>query len=242
MKYGIRIGDVTLKNKGLIATIIFGLLTAGMTAAVKFYDVAAIGPAGTSVGFSTLNKQFADYAGVNMFWFNLAEILGLVIIAICAVFAVMGLVQWIKRRNLLKVDSNILVLGGMYLLVFLLYVLFTKVAICYRPVLMEGEAFPEPSFPSSHTMMACVVLMGAILQLKYYIDKKAVRVILTIVMLAIMMLTVYARLMSGAHWMTDIIAALLYSFTLVSIYCAVMNAVGRKDYSGTSKDVYVPKH
>lgn len=229
-----------MKNKGLIATIILGLLTIGFTAAVKLYDVSAIGPEGTSVGFSEINSRFAMLVGVNQFWFNVAEISGLAVIAICAIFAIKGLIQWIRRHNLFKVDNNILVLGGLYAIIFVLYVVFNKIAISYRPILMEGETFPEPSFPSSHTMMACVVIMGAILQLQYYINKKAVRVILTIFLAAIMLLTVYARLMSGAHWLTDIVAGILYSATLVSAYCAVLHAVGREEYTDPAK--YVPKH
>lgn len=245
-----------MKNKGLVATLFFGIMTAAMTVAVKKYDVAAIGPAGTSVGFATINARFAEMTGVSQFWFNLAEILGLVIILIFAIFALKGLIQLIKRRSLLKVDSNILVLGGMYFMVFALYVLFTKIAISYRPILMEGETFPEPSFPSSHTMLACVVIMGAILQLKYYIDRKWLRIVLTILMLAIMLLTIGARLMSGAHWLTDIVAGILYSATLVSAYCAVINIIGVSDLSADSMgprsgrrahrsaadDGYVPKH
>ena len=201
------------------------ILTAAFTAAVKFVDVQPIGPEGTSVGLASINAKFANFVGVNYTFYHIAEILGLVIIGIFLIFGFMGLVQLIKRRNLLKVDRNILVLGGMYFLVFALYVVFQKVVIDYRPVIMPGETMPEASFPSSHTMLAIVVLVGAMMQLKYYVKRKSARVILMADLIIIMVLTVAMRMFSGVHWLTDIVAGVLFSLTLIALYCAVLGGI-----------------
>lgn len=214
-----------MKNRGLVASIFMIIITAAFTGALLFVDVQPIGPGGTKVGLATFNAAFRDGIGVNLTYYGIAEILGYVIWAIFAIFALAGLVQLIKRRSLVKVDNNILVLGGMYFILFVLYVLFAKVAVNYRPIIMPGETMPEPSFPSSHTMMAIVVAVGTMMQLKYYVKSRSARTFLMFDLIVIMLVTVVTRTLSGAHWLSDIIAGILISLTLISLYCAVLTGV-----------------
>ena len=227
-----------MKNKPEFLLIISAFITAGFTVAVKTVDVQPIGPAETSVGFATINQKWAEKIGVNYTWYNLATLLGLVVIAIFLVFAMVGLVQLIKRRSLFKVDMNILCLGAIYLAVFLLYVMFEKVIVNYRPVIMPGETMPEASFPSSHTMMAIVVIIGAMLQLKYYVKKRSTRLFLQVDLAVILICAVASRVLSGAHWLTDIVAGTLYSLTLLSVYAVLMHAANR--YNPANR--HVAKH
>lgn len=230
-----------MKKSKIFFFALFLLLALGFTGAVKLYDVDAIGPADTSVGFSHINAKFADMVGYNENYYNIADKLGYVVILIFLVFAFIGLVQMIKRRSLFKVDGNILALGGIYFGVFALYVLFEKLAIDYRPVIIDGGTTPEASFPSSHTMMAIVVLVGAIMQLKYYIDKKSVRLILMVIMIALMLAVVATRTLSGAHWLTDIVAGILYSLALIFAY-AMVESIFDIDENGAVEMGYKPKH
>ena len=190
--------------------------------AVKTVDVAAIGPSGTSIGLSTLNKAVHDALGTNLFWHEAINVLGVAAIASGSVFAVMGLVQLIKRRSLLKVDSEILTTGVLYVSIGILYVVFEKIVINYRPILEEGQTFPEPAFPSSHTVLA-IVVMGSIFLLagKYVADRKKVRDIKGICALVIA-ISVMGRLISGVHWFTDIIGGVLISAALLSAYSAAL--------------------
>lgn len=45
-------------------------------ALVTSIDVAAVGPAGTSIGLSHLNKAVHDLVGVHMIWYRITNILG----------------------------------------------------------------------------------------------------------------------------------------------------------------------
>ena len=96
-----------------------GLLAAFVlwTVFVCFIDVRAIGPRDSSVGFATLNGYVHNLTGVNMSLYVVTDWLGLVPIGVAFGFAVLGLVQWIKRKSLLKVDRSILALGGFYIVV-----------------------------------------------------------------------------------------------------------------------------
>ena len=86
-----------------------GLLVAFIlwTVLIRFVDVQAIGPECSSVGFAALNGFVHEFTGVNMPLYVITDWLGLVPIGVALGFAVVGLVQWIKRKNLLKVDRSI---------------------------------------------------------------------------------------------------------------------------------------
>ena len=132
---------------------ISGALFALLIVLLRCVDVEPVGAAGTSVGLSHMNRFVFELTGVNMVWYNITDWLGLAAILAAFLFAATGLVQVIKRRRILKVDKEILALGGLYILVIGIYVLFENVIVNYRPIIMPGCSNPEASFPSSHTML-----------------------------------------------------------------------------------------
>ena len=126
----------TKKNFGIAAILIGAFVV--WTAAVRLVDVQPIGPQGSAVGFATINGWVHSLAGVHMSLYTVTDWLGLVPIGAAMGFALLGLIQWIKRKHLRQVDYSIIVLGGFYLLVMAAYVLFEVVVINYRPVLING--------------------------------------------------------------------------------------------------------
>jgi undecaprenyl-diphosphatase len=133
-------------------------------------------------------------------------------------FAVWGLYQWIKRKNILAVDRSILVLGVFYIAVIAVYVLFEYVVINRRPVLIEG--YLEASYPSSTTMLVTCVMPTAAMQFDSRIKNRALRLCVNAAIIAFVAFMVIGRLISGVHWLTDIIGGMLISAGLVSAYCA----------------------
>lgn len=188
--------------------------------AVTALDVQAIGPNGTSVGFAGINGAVAQAIGSNMIWYKITQLLGYLAIVIFAFYAVCGIVQIIKRKSLFKVDQDLLVMAYMFIVLFLLYILFDKIAINYRPMLMPGETNLEASFPSSHTMLALCVFGTTWLFFKRRLGQGKAYNIIRIMMIVLMVVTIVGRLLSGAHWFTDIIGGILISGTLVSFYAA----------------------
>ena len=126
------------------------------TVLVSYVDVRAIGQNASSVGFATLNGYVHNLTGVNMFLYTITDWLGLVPIGVAFGFAVLGLVQWVGRKSLFKVDRSILALGGFYIIVLAMYIFFEIVVINYRPVLIDG--YLEASYPSSTTMLVMCVM------------------------------------------------------------------------------------
>ena len=188
------------------------------TALVRCVDVRAIGPLGTRVGFASLNAAFHGLTGTHEALYVITDWLGLVPIAAASGFAALGLAEWIKRRSLAKVDRSILVLGAFYLLVIAVYVLFELVVVNYRPVLIDGRL--EASYPSSTTLLTACVTPTAALELGARIKNTAVRRCTVILLSAFVAFMVIGRLISGVHWLTDIIGGVLVSGGLVMLCAA----------------------
>ena len=181
-----------------------------------FVDVRVIGPEGSSVGLATFNGYVHEKIGVNMYLYNITDWLGLVPIGVAFGFAILGLIQLIKRKSLLRVDRTILALGVFYIIVIAVYLFFEIVVINYRPVLIEG--YLEASYPSSTTMLVTCVMPSAAMQAKERIKNKALRQGVIIIIIAFIAFMVVGRLLSGVHWITDIIGGALFSLGVVMAY------------------------
>ena len=197
----------------LVVTILFSVLT-------FVVDRKPIGYDGTSVGFSSINGLFAGSFGYNPVMDTLSDIAMYLSFLVVAAFAFIGVMQLIKGKSLSKVDKVIIGLGILYVIVAVLYVAFDKIPINYRPILQPGETELETSFPSTHTLVICTVLGSGIVAAKRLLKNEMMVRVLKIAFIAIMAIGVCARLFAGVHWLTDIVAGLLFSVTLVSLYTA----------------------
>ncbi|MBQ9942141.1 MAG: phosphatase PAP2 family protein [Christensenellaceae bacterium] len=206
-------------RKSFIASIC--LLTAFVvwTVAICFVDARAIGPQGSSVGFAGVNGFVHTWTGVHLGLYHITDWLGLVPIFVCMGFGILGLVQWIKRKSIRKVDYDILVLGGFYTVTIAAYLFFESVAINYRPVLINGVL--EASYPSSTTLLVMCVMPTAIMQLGSRIKNKVLRNIIAVTIIAFIAFMIIGRLLSGVHWLTDIVGGMLLGTGLVMLYRAI---------------------
>lgn len=209
-----------MKEKLFLAAVLFSAAVI-LTVLVCTVDVAEIGPNGTSIGLSHLNQWAFEALGVNMVWYTVTDWLGLTAILSGCIFAWTGLKQWIRRRSLLKVDRNILLLGVLYLAAAAIYVLFELVVINYRPVILPNCEAPEASYPSSHTMLVCILMGSAIMTIRDYVRNISARKVLQAVAGTVIGITILGRLISGVHWLTDIIAGVLISASLLALYAAL---------------------
>lgn len=212
------------KNKA-IASGVSMILFLCLIVLVRTVDVAAIGAAGTSIGLSTVNGAVHTLFGVSTFWYNVTSVLGVVAILVVAAFGLFGLYQLIQRKNIFAVDKEILALGGLYVVMAVVYVFFEKVIVNYRPIIMADAVEAEASFPSSHTMLICVIMGSAAMLLKKYVQDDTLRFVLGMVCNVIMAVTVIGRLICGVHWFTDILGGVLISAVLLFAYSAIIDVV-----------------
>ena len=206
-----------------VISALCALLFLALIYVLKTVDVAAIGPAGTAVGLSHINQTAFEYFGESDFWYQLTKMLGFLSMAVAAFFAIAGVVQLIMAGgHFFKVDRELRYLGALYVITAAIYVLFDKVAVNCRPVLEAGQTFPEPSFPSTHTLLVFVVMGSTMILLDHYIKSRAGRRLLQIFCDAVIGVTVIGRLLSGVHWVTDIAGGILISVSLLCLYKGIL--------------------
>lgn len=207
-------------KKNLFKTILLFCIFAVYTMVVKFVDVGK-GQEGTDLGLSTVNRAVERHLPFNNFWYTLTEYLGYIALGVCLAFALLGLMQLITRKSLKKVDKEIWVLAGFYVVVMAFYALFEKLVINYRPVILDEGL--EPSYPSSHTVLAACVFISAFIVNHKYIRHKLTRTIVNVLMIVFAVFTICGRFISGVHWATDIVGGMLLSAALLMGFWTALN-------------------
>ena len=210
-------------KKSLLAGIGFGIAFIVLLILICTADVKEIGPEGTKVGLAAVNGFFAKTIGFHMFWYRVTQVLGGISILTAGLFALLGLYQLIRKKDIRKVDKTILALGVLYAAVVVLYVLFDHIPVNYRPVILDEG--PEPSFPSTHTMISCCVMGSTILVSGHFFLDVKMKKAVCIAAGVIMVLTVVGRMLSGVHWFTDIIGGILISCALLALFQAALFAI-----------------
>lgn len=213
------------KRRNFFISAILILLAIGFTVLVKVVDVKQVGVNETSIGFATVNQFVFNLFGVNMIWYHITDWLGLVPIFMAMAYALIGLIQLVKRKSLFKVDKEIITLGIFYVVVIALYLFFERVIVNYRPVLMDG--FIEASYPSSHTLMTICLCGSSIIVNRKLFNNKITK-FMNILSIAIILITIIGRLISGVHWFTDIIGGIFISIALLMTLYSSINLIKKE--------------
>lgn len=214
-------------KRTLVIGIMLIIAFAVWTILIQMVDVQQVGLNGTDIGLATFNCWFHKLTGTNMPLYIITDWLGIVPLVICMIFATIGLIQLIKRRSLLQVDYDIIILGIYYILVMLGYFVFEKIPINYRPVFINGHM--EASYPSSTTLVVLSVMPTLIFQCNRRIKNAWVKIVINIVSIIFSAFMVIGRLLSGVHWITDIIGSIILSAGLFLIYKAVVLLCAKKE-------------
>ena len=125
------------------------------------------------------------------------------------------------QNSYIKVDSDVVVFGGFYIIVIAAYAAFEVFAINYRPVLIGG--YLEASYPSSTTLLVMCVMPTVIMQLNRRMKNVLLNKIADCAIIAFVIFMVVGRLILGVHWITDIIGSVLLSSGLVLTYYSIIN-------------------
>lgn len=214
-----------MKKKNIITSITMIILAVIYTILVKIIDVAPIGPNNSEVGFSKINGFFHNLLGSNMTIYKITEILGMIPLLMAGIYAIIGVVELIKRKSFTKVDREIYALAGLYVVVLGLYIFFEKCIINYRPILIDGVL--EASYPSSHTLMALCICGSSIIVNKRIFHKKIFN-LENKLSIFLMITIILGRFISGVHWFSDIVGAIFISLALLSSFYTAISSFTHK--------------
>lgn len=216
------------KSKKLfLTTTILAVLSTLFTIIIAFVDKGNIGPNASDVGLSHFNKFFKNLIGQNELFYTISKVFGLLIFGIVLAYFIVAIIQIIKRKSIRKVDKKIWILGIFYIILALIYFAFELLKINYRPVLVDGKL--EPSYPSSHTLFAIFICVTAIYTNNKLITNKKINLISNTIVSLVGIITIIGRVLSGVHWITDVMGGLLISTTLALAYITLITYLSEKD-------------
>ncbi len=214
-------------NKLFISSAILFVAFLVFTVLIMFVDVKPIGPMNSEVGFASLNGKIFDALRTNSVAKLISEILGFVAIGVGLCFCFLFVIKIIKAKSLKKFDKSLFALCLFYVVIGVVYVLFLFIKINYRPVLIDDKL--ELSYPSSHTMLLCSILLSAVFYLDYFIKNAKLRYCFQILFILLAVVGVICRMLSGVHWFTDIIAGIVLSGALILLLLGVKNVLTEED-------------
>lgn len=186
------------------------------TALVKVVDIQYVGAAGF-LGFYTLNTNINDFVqSLDTKTFDLlTDVMLYAAISTVVPFAIIGIVQLVKRKALSKVDPVIYFMLVAYVAMAIIYFVFEIVKINYSPLSTAEDL--KASYPSSHILVFIVMLGAAVMGLLHFVKmNKALKVIINCLFVVLAFLMGGLRLLSGQHYFTDVIGGLLISFTILT--------------------------
>ena len=123
-------------------------------------------------------------------------------------------------------DPDILLLGLYYILVIAGYLVFEMIPINYRPVPIDGVM--EASYPSSTTLLVLSVMPTLVFQVSRRAEGRSAARCTAVLAGLFSVFMVIGRLVSGVHWLTDILGSVFLSAGLYLLYrSAVLLADGK---------------
>ena len=199
------------------------------TVLVKYVDVKAIGPSSTKVGFATMNGWFKDLIGYNKLFYKISKYAGVIPFLFCAYYGLLGVIELIKKKSFKKVNYRYYILACFYVIFVAMYFFFEKVAINYRPVIIDIKEGIEASYPSTHTLLAICLCGSSLIVSKFFIKNETLRKLANIAAWGLMVIIVVARLISGVHWLSDILGGILISLAYLSFLKLSLLRMEEKD-------------
>ena len=147
-------------------------------------------------------------------WELITNIILVISILTLAIFAGLGLYQWIMRKDIKKVDRDIRWMPLPMVLMVIVYLIFDKLVI----VTTRPDGSGEPGFPSTHVMVVTTIFFIVTIILPHYVKNRIALIILELLMVVGISLTCTGRILSDKHSIIDVLGAIAFAFIFSEVY------------------------
>ncbi len=211
-------------SKTLIIGLAFAFLFALLVLCLLKVDVGHVAPfpVAPKLGLSSFNEWARKLIGHNDTAYEISQILGIMALAVCFCFVVVGVYQLVTgKKGLKSISRGIWAVWFLYALTVAAYVFFEKVFVVnYRPVFEEGLKL-APSFPSSHVLLGITVYLSASDRAGKMIDNNALATLVSVICWLLALALLVCRTLSGVHWATDILGAVFLGIAFLCLYLLI---------------------
>ena len=198
-----------------------------MVIALKYESGVPIGDLGV-INLHALNNAFRglfEYERAGGYFRSLyifTEILGAVSILACVFWTGLGIKDLIKYRDINDVDKSIFATWLLYVLALIVWKVVLKTAVNYAPVSVNLKSGLVVSFPCGNTFLIIISMCSSIYLIGYFLEEKKNLVLtLRVICVAVLVLGIVFRTVSGVNYLTDILGAIGFAVPLVVLYSFV---------------------
>ena len=198
-----------------------------MVIALKYESGVPIGDLGV-INLHALNNAFRglfEYERAGGYFrslYILTEILGAVSILACVFWTGLGIKDLIKYRDINDVDKSIFATWLLYVLALIVWKVVLKIAVNYAPVSVNLKSGLVVSFPCGNTFLIIISMCSSIYLIGYFLEEKKNLVLtLRVICVAVLVLGIVFRTVSGVNYLTDILGAIGFAVPLVVLYSFV---------------------
>ena len=198
-----------------------------MVIALKYESGVPIGDLGI-INLHALNNAFRglfEYERAGGYFRSLyifTEILGAVSILACVFWTGLGIKDLIKYRDINDVDKSIFATWILYVLALIVWKVILKISVNYAPVSVNLKSGLVVSFPCGNTFLIIISMCSSIYLIGYFLEEKKTLVLtLRAICVAVIVLDIVFRALSGVNYLTDILGAIGFAVPLVVLYSFV---------------------
>lgn len=198
-----------------------------MVIALKYESGVPIGDLGI-INLHALNNAFRglfEYERAGGYFRSLyifTEILGAVSILACVFWTGLGIKDLIKYRDINDVDKSIFATWILYVLALIVWKVILKISVNYAPVSVNLKSGLVVSFPCGNTFLIIISMCSSIYLIGYFLEEKKTLVLtLRAICVAVIVLGIVFRALSGVNYLTDILGAIGFAVPLVVLYSFV---------------------
>lgn len=208
-----------LKNINILL-LIFSVISLALF--IVFTAIVRIETIRSSITFpfiAKLNRYFVERISYNNFYFQLTNIIEYFAILVCSILFIIGIIRLVSNK---KIDKNVIYLGLIVIIIFIIHILFNNMIITFSPYYSIPEKHVV-SYPTLTLVTGVSLLIVSSIYLSVTIKDKGIRISIKLISYSLSLIMVIARILCGYNLIVDIIGGILLSIFLILLYLLLIN-------------------